>query len=713
MGRKKSTGTLERKVVSDMILTDDDRLFFGYALTNPVNLAECVIPEIKRKFCNGVLADYQAQMCFLEDVPKFVNHSSPDTGKSTDICRIIIQTAFEDDYGESLCVAPRQTHLAPIVQKIESIVNQDSFLKSFVFHMGQDKSRQYTIQWRNGHLWNFRIAAPGSVFGTHPNAWCIDEESLITLSNGNQIKICDMYHSNHKYTVKTYDHELCIFENKPVKAILKRTSDEKRYKIIAKDKKGRNRELIATENHEIYSKCGKKSIANLECGDIIYGHYIIEPFAKNLLKEWKIVNKQLLTDNSDVYDLSIVGNHNYFANNILISNCIIDEAGLFPISSLQELFKGRMQEGCRIRVYGMINGVRASALYQCAKVLPGFYSMNIPRWKNPGYTGKMFADTSNSCGGINTQESLNSIFAFWGDPVKSLFSYSQVKNAMRSEETDDYAMVTTTVINDTDQALSDLYIVNEKGKLEEQDFEKLTERVISLIQLPDITPKANKPIMVTMDLGYRPDPTVIALWNPGDTTALWNNDTTTRIKKHDLVTFIRLNGIHPDVLSDVIQYIKDFYGDILVGIDIRAYGLEIKAGLIRRFNFPMDKFFEFDSSANIVVDRGVDDNESSPTYGEYVEDVRITKEFAVSYLATSLMSRLAVTLPEDPTLAGEMDLAWQKRRPDGRISFNTTYDHHLMCFYIFAMMIYLLEKGMIDPENEESYGDEPLVVSDF
>lgn len=710
MGRKKSTGTLERKVVSDMVLTDEDRLFFGYVLTNPVNLAECVIPEIKRKFHNGVLVDYQAQMCFLEDIPKFVNHSSPDTGKSTDIARIIIQTAFEDDYGESLCVAPRQTHLAPIVQKVESIVNQDPFLKSFVFHMGQDKSRQYTIQWRNGHLWNFRIAAPGSVFGTHPNVWCIDGESLITLWNGNYIKICDMYNNSHReYRVKTYDHESNVIEIKPVKAILKRKSEDKRYKIIATDELKRTYELTATENHEVYSECGKKSIANLEYGDIIYGRY----FTNRILNKLRIINKQLIDDNSDVYDLSIDGNHNYFANNILISNCIIDEAGLFPISSLQELFKGRMQEGCKIRVYGMINGVRASALYQCAKVLPGFYSMNIPRWKNPGYTGKMFADTSNSCGGINTQESLNSIFAFWGDPVKSLFSYAQVKNAMRSEENDEYAMAKTMVINDTDQALSDLYVINEKGKLEEQDFEKLAERVISLLELPDITPKANKPVMATIDIGYRPDPSVIALWNPGDTTAFWNNDITTKIKKHDLVTFIRLNGIHPDILPDIIQYIYDFYGDVLVGVDIRAYGLEVKSGLIRRFNFPMEKFFEFDSSANIVVDRGVDNNESSATYGEYVEDIRITKEFAVAYLTTNLMSRFAITIPEDPTLAGEMDLAWQKRRPDGRISFNTTYDHHLMCLYIFAMMVYLLEKGMIDPGDEESSSDEPLVVSDF
>jgi len=561
MAKRRSIG--KRKVLTDLLLTDEEYLFIGACLMNPVCLAENVIADVKNKFHNQILADYQAQMCFL-DADKFVNHSSPDTGKTTDICRVIIESGIYAPNEESLCTAPRQTHLAPIITKLESLIAQDDFIRSLVKDIGYDKSRQFRILWSNGHLWNFRIGSTGgeAFYGCHPT------------------------------------------------------------------------------------------------------HMVI-----------------------------------------------IDEAGIYPISAFKEIIGGRMKKGCKIRVYGMINGLRNSTLYRCAKVLRDFEKMNIPRWKNPNLGKEQFWDIINSCGGLNTQEARNKIFAIWGDVVENLFTFRQVQNALR--EDDEY---TTIVINDDDPELRPIMKGHpNKVELDATFYEKLSQQVIDIIDLPQINVQQNQKIIVTIDAGYRPDPTVIAIFKPGNTKKLWNPECTERLEKHHLVMFIRLNGIHPDILPDILNYINEFYGGVIIGMDIKAYGEQVRAGLARRYKFPMQDFFAFDSGKKMIIDKKLDNDEESETYGQYIIEEEITKVFAVSYLTTRLFSDGMLTIPEEPALIGEMDCAWQKRNPDGRMVYNTTYDHHLMTIYIFAYIIYILEKGLYDEPPTEAFfsNDEPLVIKDL
>lgn len=131
---------------------------------------------------------------------------------------------------------------------------------------------------------------------------CLDPNTPIKLSDGSSKPIKDI---NVNDIVMTLNDDK-LEPNKVIK-VHKNISNEQMYIITVDDKK-----LHITGNHKIYTKRGWIRTDHVTINDHI--------FVFNL--EWKqISNIEYIDHNHDTYNLHVENNHNYFANDILVSNC--------------------------------------------------------------------------------------------------------------------------------------------------------------------------------------------------------------------------------------------------------------------------------------------------------------------------------------------------------------------------------------------------------
>ena len=136
---------------------------------------------------------------------------------------------------------------------------------------------------------------------------CLTPDTLITMSDGNKKRIDQVIIGD---AVKTYNEKLHIIEDKLVKGIHKNISKkESMYELTLS-----NGNIIKiTGNHKVLLTNGKwKRVDNLEVSDII--NSIIE-------EGLKVISIKKIEYDDDVYNLHIEDNHNYFANDINVSNC--------------------------------------------------------------------------------------------------------------------------------------------------------------------------------------------------------------------------------------------------------------------------------------------------------------------------------------------------------------------------------------------------------
>lgn len=190
---------------------------------------------------------------------------------------------------------------------------------------------------------------------------CISGYSKIRLGNNSEIKMKDVFANDKVTHVLSYNESKKIFESKKILRKIKQPLKESWYKIKIKDTVGNHHELLATANHRIWTSDGYKRVDELIDNDILKVY--LEPksyFCKVCNKEFKnkqkmarcmclhkhpnmcsdglcdnIIKKFCYNHNAKIisikkikndgrrfkYNLEIEDNHNYIANNILISNC--------------------------------------------------------------------------------------------------------------------------------------------------------------------------------------------------------------------------------------------------------------------------------------------------------------------------------------------------------------------------------------------------------
>lgn len=132
---------------------------------------------------------------------------------------------------------------------------------------------------------------------------CIDENTLVTMGNGDIKRIKD---------ICVGDSVLCLDENTKQftsKRVLNVFDNNIQYTYILKTTKGY--ELIATKDHKVLTQAGWKCVKDLTPLD-------------SIITECEPIKIKEITECGErhVYDLEVEDHHNYIANNLIVHNCI-------------------------------------------------------------------------------------------------------------------------------------------------------------------------------------------------------------------------------------------------------------------------------------------------------------------------------------------------------------------------------------------------------
>lgn len=156
---------------------------------------------------------------------------------------------------------------------------------------------------------------------------CLPANSKILLPDGTCKTILEIYSDESIQEVMSYNVTANCYEVKKILRKFRTPFDERFCKVYYEDKNsGELRGVTCTRNHKIYTKNrGYIPAEELTSDDWIKVDY---PFARN----WKVLDKFTYMKVSRVsfnigkvapykYNIEVEDNHNYFANDVLVSNC--------------------------------------------------------------------------------------------------------------------------------------------------------------------------------------------------------------------------------------------------------------------------------------------------------------------------------------------------------------------------------------------------------
>ena len=137
---------------------------------------------------------------------------------------------------------------------------------------------------------------------------CVDENTLVTMGNGNYKKIKDIKCGDTVLSVNEHN----IIESKKVANVFD-NGEQEVYKIATKH----GNEVVATSSHKFLTQKGWVRVE-----DMTNNHCIFSKDAK-----WESIKSIESCGVSHVYDIEVEDNHNYIANNLIAHNCIAKKKG--------------------------------------------------------------------------------------------------------------------------------------------------------------------------------------------------------------------------------------------------------------------------------------------------------------------------------------------------------------------------------------------------
>lgn len=245
------------------------------------------------------------------------------TGKSAIITSIIKRLIEANPDLKVLVIAPTLS----TVDNITDTLNENN-LNAEVFDKHKDKFNTITTS-----LVQSLVTLPlektkvlqdvGAVFYDE----CVPGNAKILLPNGDTKTMLEIYEDDTLNEVLTFDIESQTYVTKKILRKFRTPFNNRFCKVYYEDiLTGKLSGVTCTKNHKIYTKNrGYVEAQDLTQEDIIKVDY---PFARNWQKllNKTYVNVKRVTQNvgkfSDYkYNLEIEDTHNYFANNVLVSNC--------------------------------------------------------------------------------------------------------------------------------------------------------------------------------------------------------------------------------------------------------------------------------------------------------------------------------------------------------------------------------------------------------
>jgi len=335
-----------------------------------------------------------------------------------------------------------------------------------------------------------------------------------------------------------------------------------------------------------------------------------------------------------------------------VDMAIIDESQLYYGMALDQL-QGCLNPGCKIRSFGVPNGIRSSILVKTweDKDVPEFCKHKITRLQDPNFTEK------------EKQRLIN----IYGSELS--LSY---KNMVMAE--DDIAQNAT-----FSQKYFDPCFVEIKGydiqkingnNIDENDFDEIT------LDLPIIDEKY-KMIGVFVDVGYDPDPTVIEVLAT-DATGV-----------SKLIFKYILNSITFPKQAKILNYLAETMHAHYLSIDAGGVGRAVILDLENKSLYPEPtyKLLPIDFQGTVVVGKT-----------EAGDDIKKRIKFYSTVLLQRMFQTKKILLPEnDDEIYNEIQSSTQTRGNDGQYTYNGV-DHNLAalrCFAILPMVTDLGDEGDI------------------
>lgn len=136
---------------------------------------------------------------------------------------------------------------------------------------------------------------------------CVDENTIITMGNGDIKKIKDIIVGEKVISVNKHG----VSESKTVKNVFKNGIKDV-YRITTLH----GIELVATKEHKVCTQNGYKCVKDLSIEDLIMSLEADLNYTHLRVKDIQHIGT------SNVYDIEVEDNHNYIANGLVVHNCI-------------------------------------------------------------------------------------------------------------------------------------------------------------------------------------------------------------------------------------------------------------------------------------------------------------------------------------------------------------------------------------------------------
>lgn len=243
-------------------------------------------------------------------------------------------------------------------------------LKEFgqdIFGVGLSEDNSNVNNWTldNGVGGMISTGIGGSITGE--GADCVVGSSIIKTDIGD-IRIDDLHKTKCKPLVLTYNHKTKEVEYKKIQA-----TREIETKEIVKIKTFNGIEITSTKDHEHYEyNEGYKSACSFNVGDDLSIYNAVKQIKSEEIKEIEIEERQ-----EYVYDIQVADNHNFFANGVLVHNCLIIDD---PIKNNEEAQSQIMRD----KVWDEWETTLSTRLHKGASVI-----VVMTRWHEDDLVGRL------------------------------------------------------------------------------------------------------------------------------------------------------------------------------------------------------------------------------------------------------------------------------------------------------------------------------------
>jgi hypothetical protein len=276
--------------------------------------------------------------------------------------------------------------------------------------------------------------------------------------------------------------------------------------------------------------------------------------SKNMKKLYRCKIKKIkkIYGESKVYDIEVEGNHNFFANNFLVSNC-----QSYPESSWVKFQSTQAPEGSVDRYYGTRDGRMNTPFYLINHKLSKFKGKRffISRLMEPFFDQKKKDDYIQAFGSEQSNEYQQQVMALEGEPSWSLWSQGDILKNIDTTETKLGVLannMTTIRISkmDIESGIEEKIGDSKDPKLIQMALKQVFDEVLANLS---VLPSTNLEVILGIDAGWT-SPTVILPFFFHENK--WN------LRCKIMLT----DKMIPDHQALVIDYVASKY-NALIGID--------------------------------------------------------------------------------------------------------------------------------------------------